>query len=276
MPIIAGVVSAVAGAILIGLVLWLLRRRRKNGQKSRKPSQPLPTTSRDLENDSGCEPATERHGVDTGTHGPATAPAPALARSAAAAGPLQAITRSREQESVSGKGSGLVLVGGDAKASGAKQSLTATTSTANMSTAEQGEIGQVYERVPGAATVADEESTPGGAGNAITLSTSGRRGSRGSIGLGEAVMDAAQNLAHHCQIPGVSEAASLVSTLVTMVSDRRDIKSGGDSNLRQCRSIIRMLERASKVAGRVSSRIPFQLRGFDLCLQGSIVSPIFS
>ncbi len=297
---IAGVSSAVAAAVLIGLSLWL--RRRRNGQKSRATSQPLHTTSRDLDNDPGLEP---QKGTGSGTAvlldedglpgapapvagagalgraqtasvAPGAAPAQAQAPPVAAPGPLQATLRSPEQEHISGKGTYPVLVGGDAKHPAAKQSLTATTSIASISTAEQAELGQYYQRVASAASVVDEDGTPGGAGNDIASSTSGQRGSRGDIGLGEVVLDAAKYLAHHCQIPGVSEAASVVSTLVTMVSDRRDIQSGGDSNLRQCRSVVRMLERASKVAGRVSLCSPSPLRGFELCLQGQMVSPIFS
>ena len=82
---------------------------------------------------------------------------------------------------------------------------------------------------------------------------SGRRRSSDGIGIGQAVAEAAYELAHHCQIPGVSEAAAAVATLVKLVSDSRDINSGVDTNLRQCRSIVMMLERATKVAGEVRS-----------------------
>jgi len=178
----------------------------------------------------------------------AAAPTSAPAAPADVAGVAQAIPSNPEQPNNSGKDSGPALGSRDAKGLAAKQSLTATTSTANASTAERAELGQFYEedRVAGAAP-ADVDRSVG-----IGSSASRRRGSSEGIGLGEAVMEAAGNLAYHCQIPGVSEAAAVVSTLAKLFSDSRDIKSGGDSNLRQCRSIVRMLERASKVAGRVS------------------------
>lgn len=318
---IAGVISAVAVAVLIGLGLWL--RRRRNGQKSRETSQPPPTISRDLESVPRFEPqegtgsgtavlldvgghptaphderpshpldahaeadamASNGEGIvmtsDATTPVPAPAvpaapasappaaapavPAPATAPLAEAPGPPQAISRNPEQSMTSGKDSGAALGSGGAEESAAERSLAATVSTANMSTAEQAERAQFYD----GQSVASAESVDVDGSVGMGTSTSGRRGSRGGIGLGEAVMEAAQNLAHHCQIPGVSEAAAVVSTLVTLVSDRRDIKSGGDSNLRKCRSIVKVLERASKVAGKVSLRSPRIPRRFVSRLQG--------
>lgn len=124
-----------------------------------------------------------------------------------------------------------------------------------MSTAELAELGQLNQRAASSAASVVDETTPRdnvGGDDMMASSATGRRGPRSSIGLGEAVAEAAQNLAYNCQIPGVSEAASVVSTLARLVSDSRDIRSGGDSNVRQCRSIVRMLERASRVAGTVS------------------------
>ncbi|CAM9829016.1 unnamed protein product [Ectocarpus sp. 8 AP-2014] len=59
-------------------------------------------------------------------------------------------------------------------------------------------------------------------------------------------MAAAQELAQHCQIPGVSEAATAVSILVRLVSDSRDYAVRGDAGVKRCRSIVMMLERAAK------------------------------
>lgn len=80
----------------------------------------------------------------------------------------------------------------------------------------------------------------------------GRRARQEDFGLGAAVMDAAQELANHCQTPGISEAATVVSILVNLVTDSRDGES--DARLRQCRAIVMMLERAAKVAGKVRCR----------------------
>ncbi|CAM9704764.1 unnamed protein product [Ectocarpus sp. 12 AP-2014] len=77
-----------------------------------------------------------------------------------------------------------------------------------------------------------------------------RRTSHGGVGYGQAVMAAAQELAQHCQIPGVSEAATAVSILVRLVSDGRDYAVRGDAGVKRCRSIVIMLERAAKVLGK--------------------------
>lgn len=297
-PIISGVVSAVVGAVLIGLGLWL--RRRRNGQNSNESSQPLPSKGRDLEHDLGLEPhtgagfgtarilgdgghpsvynsgvshplnvhekavpqASNDDGAVAASNATTAGPAPKLESgpvppASAAVAPQQASPKPPEQENGPGKDLGLVLGSGDVKDSAAEQSWTVTMSTANMSTAEQAELGQFNKRVASAASAIDE-GTPGD----TSSSMSGRRGSRGGIDVGEAVMEAAQNLALHCQIPGVSEAAAVVSTLVTLVSDSRDLKSAVDSNLRKCRSIVRVLERASKVAGKVGVRGPRISRRF--------------
>lgn len=76
-------------------------------------------------------------------------------------------------------------------------------------------------------------------------------------------MEAAQELAYHCLIPGISEAAAAVSILVTLFSDGRDLNSGYDANLKHCRSIVSMLERASKLAGKVGLR--GRKSGFPSC-----------
>lgn len=79
-----------------------------------------------------------------------------------------------------------------------------------------------------------------------------RRTSDGGIGYGQAVMEAAQELTEHCQIPGVSEAATVVFILVRLVSDTRDNVGRGDAGVKRCRSIVMMLERAAKVLGKAS------------------------
>ncbi|CAM9446055.1 unnamed protein product, partial [Hapterophycus canaliculatus] len=66
---------------------------------------------------------------------------------------------------------------------------------------------------------------------------------------GGAVVAAAQELAQHCQIPGVSEAATVVSILVKLVTDSQDA-ARDDARLKRCRSIVMMLERAAKVLGK--------------------------
>ncbi|CAM9974678.1 unnamed protein product, partial [Scytosiphon promiscuus] len=127
-----------------------------------------------------------------------------------------------------------------------QESLTATTSTATMSTVERAEADQFYQRQSMVDTALVEESTSGGVSDSWASSCARPQGAPDGIGLGDAVMAAAVDLAKHCHIPGVSEAAAALSILVKMVSDSRD--SGSDAKLRQCRSIVRVLERAGEVA----------------------------
>lgn len=123
---------------------------------------------------------------------PASVEAEAAAEAAVAA-QLQASAENHEKGSSEGSGPG--LGSGDVKDSVAEQSWTATMSTANVSTAEQVELGQFNERVASVASAIDESSREGPRED--TSSSMSGRGSRGGIGLGEAVMEAAQNLAHH-------------------------------------------------------------------------------
>ena len=64
-------------------------------------------------------------------------------------------------------------------------------------------------------------------------------------------MEAARELAERSQIPGVGEAIALVSILVNLVADSRSNAEGADTRLKQCRSIIRLLQRAERVLGKV-------------------------
>lgn len=82
-------------------------------------------------------------------------------------------------------------------------------------------------------------------------SAAGGRRTSGGLGYGQAVMAAAEKLANHCQTPGVSEAATMVSILIHLVSDSRDEMGRGDASVKRCRSMVMMLERAAKVLGKV-------------------------
>lgn len=127
----------------------------------------------------------------------------------------------------------------------------ATTSTANLSTAERDELSQFHqrERVTDAAPVSSElkpeEASSGGPGAADHQNSA-------DIGLGRAVLAAAQELAHHCQIPGVSEAATAVCMMANLVTDGRDNARASESRLRQCSTVVMALKRAAKVADKVS------------------------
>ena len=66
-----------------------------------------------------------------------------------------------------------------------------------------------------------------------------------------AVMKAASTVASSSSIPGVSEAASLVSVLVQLVVDKEDVDTAGEKRVRWCRSIVALLERASELIEKV-------------------------
>ena len=79
------------------------------------------------------------------------------------------------------------------------------------------------------------------------------------ISAAVAVMEAASAVASSSSIPGVSEAASLVSVLVKLVVDKKDNDITGDWRVRWCRSIVAVLERASELIEKVSE-ISAQMR----------------
>lgn len=147
--------------------------------------------------------------------------------------------------------------GGSAEKHFAGTAPIATASTANMSTTERDEVAQFHQR----RRAGDAASTAGGpkpdeaSGRAVpgASSDAGRRNSGGDIGIGHAVLAAAQELALHCQVPGVSEAAAAVCIMANMATDSRDNVRASESRLRLCRTIVLALKRAAKVAEKVSS-----------------------
>lgn len=128
--------------------------------------------------------------------------------------------------------------------------LRDTTSTADFSTGGRAAF-------PSADYTADDSKADVGGD---TPATKHGAGSSGSVGVGRAVLEAAQQLAHHCQIPGVSEAATLVSILVDLLVNSRSIGGGSESSLKRCHSIVIMLKRAAKVLGKVREAVRFRVR----------------
>lgn len=209
---IAGAVSAVGGLVLIALGVWLVRRRR-TAKNNDDPQPPAPAAS----------------GGD-------------------AAGVVVPIHTSTERTTLSSQQRGRgILEGVFADEHPKGDSLTVTSSTTSTSTVERAELDQSHQakRMTIAAPVGDSGRSRG-------LSASGRRESRNGMRLGEALVDAASDLAGHCSIPGVGEVAKAVSILVQLMMDSRNIRS--DAALRQCRSILMVLEQAKMVAEKVSSR----------------------
>lgn len=78
-------------------------------------------------------------------------------------------------------------------------------------------------------------------------------------------MEAGHHLASHSAIPGLCEAARLVSILVKLVTDYQDGTRDVEWRVKRCRSIITVLERAGAVLGKVSRERtipPGRLGGF--------------
>lgn len=155
-------------------------------------------------------------------------------------------------------------------------SSIATASTVNMSTAEQEEVSEYRRREheADAASVAGgpkpEGEAPGGGGTAASQAAS-RQSLASDIGLGQAVLAAAQELARSCQIPGVSEAAGAVCIMANLFSDSSENDKASASRLRQCRSIVLALQRADKVVVQVSR----ERGGFVVVLGLAAVGNVF-
>ena len=250
--------------VLIAIGVWLARRRAK--QNSRAHAQPPHRTSREMEHGSGHEHQGDVDSCatvavdETGNNLPSQQAVNPPHQRSETPPSYQLVMATIERDVAYGghpeslsmtvdRAAGVSLRSQADKDRAEERSLTATMSTANMSTAERAELGQFRQSMASAASV--DDSTPGELRESRVSSTRGRRGSRAGVGVGEAVMKTARDLAYHCQIPGVSEAAAAVSTLIQLVSDSRDVNIGCDANLRQCRTIVLMLDRASKVAGEV-------------------------
>lgn len=148
---------------------------------------------------------------------------------------------------------------------------TATNSTADVSTEERtAELSGLGFSVDEGA---DHAPPPAAAAAAVTAAAaSSRRKTSSGVEYGQAVLAAAEELAHHCQIPGVSEAATVVSILVHLVTDSRDSLSRGDAAVKKCRSIVRMLERAAKVLGKVSDTAPVWVCMMQFAVDSRVVS----
>ena len=152
---------------------------------------------------------------------------------------------------------------------GRKSSETATSfatvSTANMSTAEQEEVAQFRQSQRAADAVAGgptpEEALGGDTGGTAASSSASRRSSGSDVGLGQAVLAAALELAMSCQIPGVSEAAGVLCIMANLFTDSHDIDQASKSRLRQCRLIVLALQRADKVVAKVSRKRAGAFRG---------------
>lgn len=187
----------------------------------------------------------EADGIDDGGIVPPSAP-PSLA------GRVQSSTEDAAQNG----GAGVIDKDAEDSSAEATTPSIATASTGNISTVESAELAEFPQRQ----SVADAASAAGGSrpeaasgGDTGASSAAERRSSDGDIGLSRAVLAAAQELAHSCQVPGVSEAAGVLCIMANLFTDSRENDKASDVRLRQCRSIVMALKRADKVVGKVSA-----------------------
>ncbi|CAM9415830.1 unnamed protein product [Ectocarpus fasciculatus] len=271
-PIVVGVISAVAGAALVALAV-LCKHRRDTRKKAAHPhSAPPAPGGGNLEQGLGpvlppcftAALASGKGGDDDKSSStkhnkpwpPPYAPAEGVAggdivpRSA----PTAVVFGAAEDRDAAGhRGEGGAAVLTSAKTSTMDTTSTATHSTTNLSTYERAELA-----VPEAASVASgprrEQASVGGGGGGgggrEASSAADHPNSSDDLGLGHAVLGAAQELARHCQVPGISEAAGVLCIMANLFMDSRDNDRESDSRLRQCRSIVMALERAEKVVGK--------------------------
>ncbi|CAM9894223.1 unnamed protein product [Ectocarpus fasciculatus] len=259
-PIIAGALSTVA-IVALSAVGFLLRKRRAAKKKGANREDPSAPPIDGLEDGQQHGVSLSKSAVVYGGDNPTlhqnnhSPPANHIKSADAAANGEGAVAVSATQvggsvpfsTSYTGKAAGIALAGGAAEDYPAQQIYSmATTSAVDNSTLDRADVA-------GIASDAGEEAVFSADGPKPASSAAGRRGSYNDVGVGRAVMLAAQELAQRCQIPGVSEAAATVSILVNLVTDSRDSNNKGDATLKQCRSIVMALERAATVAGEAGN-----------------------
>lgn len=222
--IVAGVLSAsaaVAALIVIGAVC-LRRRRRASASKPAKP---------------GGSSAGERVNPPPPPYGASSPPPPESGSASGTAGGQRAYLSQGGHETFGARNSAMEPV---------------TASTGNISTVERAELAQAFQgRDPEMGAFVANTSPQRDKRGGVEPEVARRRPSGGGVGVARAVMEAARDLAQQSPILGVSEAATLVSILVDLVSDGRDSLGGGEERLKRCRSIVTLLQRASKVLGKV-------------------------
>lgn len=82
------------------------------------------------------------------------------------------------------------------------------------------------------------------------------RGPTRGIGVGQAVMGAALDIAQMSTIPGVAEVAGLVVVLMKLATDSSDVMgAAGDYMVKRCRAVLLLLERAATVLDEVSGNV---------------------
>lgn len=259
-PIVVGVVSAVAGAALIALAVFLRRRRSSKPKIAQSPLAILSSRDDNLEQGGEYPPdarprsysevvAAGHRGRSWPSHQHYSQPhghTPAEANEVGGGGVILASAPASVADE-------------DAAGGSAEKPMTATNSialasTADVSTTARDKFAHFRQsrRAADVASVAGRPK-PGETSDSRHEAFSAADGqtSAGDIGLGQAVLAAAQELARQCQVPGVSEAAAAVCIMANLVTDSHENERASESRLRHCRAIVMALERAAKVAEKV-------------------------
>lgn len=275
---VAGIVSAVAGAALMAVAV--VGKRRRDTKLKAVHVRAVPPANNDADN-LEQDPGQPRHAqlpsytaaLALGNEGDKSPPPPYTPAGEAGHGDVAprsalvvltaGLTPSSSglvANSAKGRGAG-IFAGASTEADGSTEksltdtTSTATTSTANGSTCERAELAEFHRRqVAADATSSASGARPAEAPDGVTTAPSAadRPNSAGDIGLRQAVLAAAQELARSCQVPGVAEAAGVLCIMANLFTDSRENDKASDTRLRQCRSIVMALKRTEKVVGKVS------------------------
>ena len=100
------------------------------------------------------------------------------------------------------------------------------------------------------------ESGDGG----MSPSDSCRNPARG-LSVAQAVIDAAQELATMCTVPGVAEVAGLVIVLMNLLEDSSNTMGAGENMVKRCRSVLLLVQRAAGVLGEVGCSLSCAWQG---------------
>lgn len=159
----------------------------------------------------------------------------------------------RECLPTTGRRPGTTLESRGADSSGyAEPAIPARPSTGDTSTAPRTGLSEAFDGNYAKDGSFALSSKPG-AGKSVDVGPAGgrRRSCGGGVGVARAVMEAARDLAKCSPILGVSEAATLVSILIDLVSDSKYSDRESEARIKRCRSIVILLQRAGKVLGKV-------------------------
>lgn len=269
-PIIAGVASATAAVGVIAAVACLWRRRKEKLRTAEHLHSPPATKGLEKCNQVQ-EPQSDPHpDPDPVTRDmpppppphqhrhvpPPPLPTPAASSEVAAGSQRAPASFLSSAGGVTSRGASCLLDGGD-RAAEPDSAVTAFTTVASTEENTDPPPFAAEIDVMGAANHSGR-FRGGDAHNRSHAGTSAgtSRAASNRMGVSEAVLEAAQDLAQRSQILGVSEAATLVSILVKLVTDKRGNIAGVEWRVKRCRSIIIILQRAEKLLGKVSQRTP--------------------